>query len=191
MPVKFVFDIPQMTAWMLLHQTYNSIAKCEDQAFAEVDLTPQQYAVLWSIKHADGPATPTQIADWLDRNLNSMTLIIDRMEKGGLIKRVRDIKDRRSFRVAMTKKGEQHLKAGGIRGASLTEQLLRNLSDKELQTLVELLEKVRTESTRLWPKPKALKKVAVGEHPRMAKFFRGPVGAGLEPKSRKRKVSKV
>jgi DNA-binding MarR family transcriptional regulator len=163
MPVKFVFDIPQMTAWMLLHQTYNSITKCEEKTFAEVDLTPQQHAVLSAIKYSPGPATPTQIADWLDRNLNSMTLIIDRMEKGGLIKRVRDIKDRRSFRLAMTGKGEKLLKAGTLHAAPLVKQLLRNLSDKELQTLVELLEKVRTESTRLWPKPKALKEVVVGE----------------------------
>ena len=129
MPVKFAFKIPQLAAWMLLHQTYNSISRCEDSVFGEIHMTAQQHGILMAVKHLSYPATPTQIADWVDRNLNTTTMIIERMEKKGLVKRVRDIQDRRSYRVAMTEKGEEYCNNGTARSARCPGQENTGLPD--------------------------------------------------------------
>lgn len=81
MPYKFVFNNQLLGVWMLMHQTYHSISRCEDKELSKLDISARQHAILMAIKYTDGPATPTQIAKWVDRNANSITLILDRMEK--------------------------------------------------------------------------------------------------------------
>jgi len=167
MPVKFVFKMPQLAVWMLLHQTYNSILKCEEELFAQIGLTTRQHAILMAIKYIDRPATPTQIADWVDRNLNTVTLIVDRMVKNDLIKRVRDIEDRRSFHLVMTEKGKEYLKMSTQISTPLVMILLENLSHEELLTLETLLAKVRLRAIQQSRKSQNLKEVVPREDPQM------------------------
>ena len=172
MPVKFAFKIPQLAVWMLLHQTYNSILKCEEELFAEIDLTSRQHTILMAIKYVDGPATPTQIADWVDRNLNTVTLIVDRMAKNGLVKRARDMEDRRSFRLILTAKGEEYLNRSTKIAITLVKRLLETLSDEELQTLETLLAKVRLQAIQHHRKDNILKEVVTREDPEVVNSFR-------------------
>ena len=75
------FKHPIHQMWIMLDQTYIDISKCQEAAFAKAGVTLQQYRVLMVIDAVKQPVTPTDIAHWLDRNTNSITLIIDRMEK--------------------------------------------------------------------------------------------------------------
>jgi len=143
MSVKFLLNQPIHKAWILCHQCQNMVTKCEEFVLAKVGLTPQQYSVLMAIKFLNKPATPTDVAHWLDRNTNSITLIVDRMERDGLIERARDLRDRRSLRLVMTKKGEDLLERGSVPAWELAQQVMSCLSEEELQTLNKLVEKVR------------------------------------------------
>jgi DNA-binding MarR family transcriptional regulator len=89
MPMQFMFDNQQLKTWLLLHQTYNNISKCEDIIFARAGLTTQQHTILMAIKFMDGTATPSRISQWTDINIISVTMITNRMEKEGLVERVR------------------------------------------------------------------------------------------------------
>jgi DNA-binding MarR family transcriptional regulator len=171
MPVKFAIKIPQLAVWMLLHQTYYSILKCEDELFTQVDLTTQQHNILLAIKYINGPATPTQIANWVDRNLNTVTLIVDRMHKNGLVKRARDMDDRRSFRLILTEKGDAYLNRGTKSAITLIKRLLENLSDDELQTLETLLAKVRLQAIQHHRKDNILREVTTREDPEVVNSF--------------------
>ena len=171
MPVKFIFNNPQMDVWMLIHQTYYSVLRCEEKLFTGTGLTTQQHAILMAIKNADGPATPTQIADWVDRNLNSITLIVDRMEKSGLVKRVRDVRDRRSLRIVMTEKGEQYLKQNTTMSWQLIKDLLKVLSEEEMRQLAGLLEKVRQQAIEQCNGKKSLREVNISEQQHLSEFL--------------------
>jgi len=59
MPVKFGFESSFLRVWLLLHQTYNMVLKCEDQVFGKHGLSTEQHAVLLAIKYIDDPVTPT------------------------------------------------------------------------------------------------------------------------------------
>jgi DNA-binding MarR family transcriptional regulator len=50
--------------------------------------------VLVSISYLEQPVRITDIALWLERSANSISMIIDRMVKAGLVKRARDEVDR-------------------------------------------------------------------------------------------------
>lgn len=143
MPINFKMDDPIQGAWSLLQLTNDSIVKCAETAFTKVKLTPQQFYVLAAIKNIGDPALPTDVAKWLDRNTNTITLIIDRMEKDGLVSRVRDLKDRRALRLLISARGLKLYEQATKPSHELPKIILSSLSQDELKTLIGLLGKVR------------------------------------------------
>jgi len=143
MPIKFKFQNLDKGAWVLLRQAYNLILKCEDQVFSEYELTTEQHTVLMAIKNIKGPVRITDIARWLDRTANSISMIVDRMVKAGLVKRTRDRKDRRTVFVSMTGKAEKAYTPATAAGWALVQEILSPLSEEEKRTLIKLLETLR------------------------------------------------
>jgi DNA-binding MarR family transcriptional regulator len=171
MAVKFVFDSPLLRAWLLLHQTYNLMLKAEDIVFARVGLTTQQHAVLMAMKFIRSPVTASDIALWLDRNINTITTLADRMEKDGLIIRERDLKDRRSVRLVMTRKGKKALEHATVIAWPLVQNILNRLSEEEMRELNILLETIREGAFAYINPDKTMKEVKInGESKRMARF---------------------
>ena len=143
MPIKFEFENPDKKAWVLLRQTYNLVLKCEDRVFSKHELTTEQHAVLMAIKHISGPVRITDIARWLDRSVNSVSMIIDRMVKAGLVRRVRDRKDRRTVFVTITSQAEKAYVPASVAGWGLIQEILSPLSNEDKRTLIRLLETLR------------------------------------------------
>ena len=143
MPIKFKFENLDKGAWMLLRQVATLVSRCEDLVFAEHGLTRERHAVLMAMKHIDGPAGPTDVARWLDLSPNSVSMIIDRMVKVGLVKRTRDRKDRRIVFLTSTGKAEKAYVLATTAGWELIQEILSPLPDKDKRTLVKLLETLR------------------------------------------------
>jgi len=143
MPIKFKFENLDKGAWVLLRQSYNLVLKCEDRVFSEYELTTEQHAVLMAIKNISGPVRITDIGRWLDRSVNSVSMIIDRMVKAGLVKRTRDRKDRRTVFVTMTNQAEKAYVPATAAGWGLIQEILSPLSDEDKRILIRLLEMLR------------------------------------------------
>jgi DNA-binding MarR family transcriptional regulator len=143
MPIKFKFENPDKGAWVLLRQVYNLIFKCQDRVFSEYGLTTEQHLVLMAIKRISGPVRITDIARWLDRSVNSVSMIIDRMVKAGLVRRTRDRKDRRTVFVTMTSKAEEAYTPATKAGWRLIQEILSPLSLEDKRTLIRLLGTLR------------------------------------------------
>ena len=171
MPVKFGFENPFMGVWLLLHQTYNMVLKCEDQVFAKHGLTTEQHAVLLAIKYIDDPVTPTDVAQWLDQNTNSISLIVERMVKAGLVRRIRDLRDRRSVRLVITSNGKEILDRATVAGWELVQEILQ-LSEEDLHALVRLLETVRGKAFEYLNPGEAMEEVRRNETKNMARFMK-------------------
>ena len=69
------------------------------------DITPTQFGVLEALLHL-GPLCQGEISNKLLRSGGNITLVIDNLEKHGLVRRERDADDRRLVRVSLTKEGE-------------------------------------------------------------------------------------
>ncbi len=149
MPVRIRKGDPIGDAWLLLHHTYNSIMKCSEEKFSKVDMLPQQYLVLRAIRYINGTVTPTVVANFLDRKPHSISLIVDRMEKGGLVKRVKDLEDRRVVRLIITPEGNKRYEQVDEPANELPKEILSVLTQEELSTLTKLLEKVRERTFEL------------------------------------------
>jgi DNA-binding MarR family transcriptional regulator len=62
-----------------------------------------------SLLNVNGPMTPGQIATVTGLSTGSVTSLLDRLERGGLIRRVRDAQDRRKVRVEPDPEGQRRL----------------------------------------------------------------------------------
>jgi len=72
-------------------------------------LTASQFGVLEALLHL-GPLCQKDIAEKLLVSRGNITMVIDNLEKRGLVRRVRPENDRRYFNVELTKNGESLIK---------------------------------------------------------------------------------
>ncbi len=172
MPIKFKFEDPYKGAWILLRQTYNLILKCEDRVFSEYGITTEQHAVLMTIKHINEPVRVTDVALWLDRSVNSISMIIDRMVKAGLVRRVRDRKDRRTVFLTITSKAEKAFVPATVAGWGLIQEILSPLSDKDRLTLIRLLGTLRDKTYDYLGSGEVVEEVRKHEAENMAQFMK-------------------
>ncbi|MGD9116280.1 MAG: MarR family transcriptional regulator [Dehalococcoidia bacterium] len=172
MAVKFGVDSPLLSTWLLIHQTYNLVLKCEDAVFAKEGLTTEHHAVLMAIKLIGSQAIVTDVARFLDRSPNTISLIADRMEKRGLIKKMRDLRDRRLVRLVITSEGNKVFEGANIASWELMRQILSPLSEKEQLVLSDLLETVRQKAFGYLSPGESIKEIQVEECKNMSRFNR-------------------
>ena len=74
----------------MLYLSYTRFKNGLDRTLSECGLTMEQYLVLVNIRYNDAPMHITDLASWLERSTNSMSMLVDRMVKAGLLRRIRD-----------------------------------------------------------------------------------------------------
>jgi MarR family 2-MHQ and catechol resistance regulon transcriptional repressor len=130
--------------WLLLRRIGDTLMRCQDLLFSKYGLTTEQWGLLTAIK-SRGPLRPSDLASILERTPNSMSMLIDRMVKAGLVKRTRDRKDRRVVTVTLTSKGETDIQPAVIAGWEFIHEALSPLSDDEQRDLANMIETVKCE----------------------------------------------
>ena len=127
-----------LTLARLVYLTYTRLKTCLDQILGAQGLTTEQYTVLVTVKYRDVPVRITDIAQWTERSTNSVSMLVDRMVKAGLLKRVRDRSDRRVVNVFITSKGEDALKPANIAAMEFFRQVMSPLSHEDAHTFAGL-----------------------------------------------------
>jgi DNA-binding MarR family transcriptional regulator len=75
-----------------------------------LDVTPEQWVVLFRLHEREG-LTQSELGDRTVKDKTTVTRILDRLEKKGLLARRRDPRDRRSQRIFLTEAGSTVLDA--------------------------------------------------------------------------------
>jgi DNA-binding MarR family transcriptional regulator len=134
-----------LKSWRQIYQTDNLLRQCQDQICGEYGISVEQYAVLIVLNYTGGSARITDIARWLIRSTNSITMIVDRMVKAGLVRRTRDRVDRREVKVTPTPKGNAAVKQAHVAILEFVRKVFQPLSNEEENTLSSLLGTVKYE----------------------------------------------
>jgi len=132
-------SVAVLKSWRQIYQTENLLRQCQEQICVEYGLTVEQYAVLIVLNYAGGSARITDIAQWLIRSTNSITMIVDRMVKAGLVKRTRDRVDRRVVKVTATSKANAAVKEAHVAVLEFVRKIFQPLSNEDENTLSSLL----------------------------------------------------
>jgi MarR family transcriptional regulator for hemolysin len=143
---KFQPENTVLRLWLLLHRVRDVIVRCEDSIYQEYGITYEQFTVLGQVKGRDSSARMIDLAQALECAPNSISNIVDRMVKAGLVKRRRGKIDRREVCVSLTGKGEEAIKLAAPAGWEFIQKLLSPISDKDKDSLASLLETLKCDS---------------------------------------------
>ena len=124
-----------MNAWVKLARAANAVGARLARRLAEHDLTESQFGVLDALHHL-GPLHQSDLARKILRTTGNVTLVVDNLERRGLVLRERGGVDRRYVKVTLTSAGEaligevfpQHADAVATQLAVLTTDEHRQLT---------------------------------------------------------------
>jgi len=142
MAARFEAENLILTTWLMIHRADALLKICEDKVFSEYKLNAERYAVLVTIQYLGGSAKPSEVARWLQRSPNSISMLADRMVRAGLLKRTRDRSDRRVVNLTISNKGKDALKPATLAGWEFIQEILSPLSHEDRRTLVSLLKMI-------------------------------------------------
>ena len=97
-------EIRALDAYIKLTRAAESLNARLGQRGTHRQLTPSQFGVLETLLHL-GPMCQTDISNRLLKSTGNITLVIDNLEKRGLVRRERDAVDRRYLTVYLTDAG--------------------------------------------------------------------------------------
>lgn len=130
--------------WILLHQAKDYVFKVRVNELKRFGLSVPEAGTLYVVKaieKTEGKATPSKIAKGMLRQHHTVTALLKRMEKKGLIKRSTDPDNRGSLIVRLTDKGESALKQSYTRDS--LHGAMSVLAEDEKDRLEEYLVKLR------------------------------------------------
>jgi DNA-binding MarR family transcriptional regulator len=106
MPGRDLRQVPDedFMLWVLIAQTRDAILRAREQEYARYGITNERRAVLTIIQNCGGRAAPVDIARDLFRELHSVTEMLIRMEKDGLVTRHKAT-GKSKIEVSLTEKG--------------------------------------------------------------------------------------
>ena len=130
--------------WLLLPRVGDALALCQDAIFSQYGITTEQWRVLTCIK-SRGPLRLVDLASILERGPNSMSMLVHRMVKAGLVRRTRDSKDRRTVFVSLTDKGTEAVEPAVPAAWEFMHKLLSPLSYDDQRALASMLETIKCE----------------------------------------------
>lgn len=111
------------------------------------NLTNQQYNILRILRQADEPLSTMQIRDRMLDKMSDTSRIVDRLVLKGLVKKSVSLHDKRLVDVVISDRGLALLADLDSHDHEL-DGVLDGLNDKEVSTLIQLLDKIRTSESQ-------------------------------------------
>lgn len=100
-------------------------------------------SVLFILKNIKEPMTPTGLSRWLFREPQSVTALLNNMERDGLVRKIKDLKRKNMVRVELTEKGEEtYLKS--LEKTDVLSDIFSCLSSDELAEFERYLLRLRS-----------------------------------------------
>lgn len=93
-----------LNSYTKLMRAAESVTSRTSRPMAAAGLTISQFGVLEALLHK-GPLCQRDIAAKILKSTGNITMVIDNLEKQGLVRRERDMEDRRYLTVHLTEKG--------------------------------------------------------------------------------------
>ena len=130
-----------LTLWVKLARAFAVFSKAADGDIGRYGLTQPQFGVLECLGHL-GPMAIGRLCKKKLVSGGNMTVVVDNLEKQGLVERVHSKEDRRAIVVQLTAKGNKLFQEVFPRHAKHVVSLVSGLTEKEQDDLSRLLKKL-------------------------------------------------
>jgi DNA-binding MarR family transcriptional regulator len=141
---KRPFTSREQEAYLALLRTADTLQSSMESKFKEFGLTGTQYNALRILRGAGPDGLPcSEIGERMITHDPDITRLLDRLEQRGLVERTRDQHDRRVIYGKIAAAGQKLLRELDGPVEKYGRDLLRHVSQPQLQKLIDLLELVR------------------------------------------------
>ena len=140
-------------AWRLYFESALALVDVLDAELErDAGIPLRWYDVLIHLEETPGGLRMKDLAERILYSKSGFTSVVDRMEKAGLVNRVRPENDRRSILVVLTNKGRKTMdQARHHHREGIEEHFSRHLSNSDVKALTRAFEKVTTHVRPLRP----------------------------------------
>ncbi|MDD5700584.1 MAG: MarR family transcriptional regulator [Dehalococcoidales bacterium] len=133
--------------WLLLTHTRYAVFRAREKELQRYGVSPEQVGLLFVVQALGNKATPAAISRHIIRQPHTVSALVDRMARRGLVKKVKDLDRKNLVRVVMTEKGKKTYDLSTKRGP--IHRIMNSLNEEEKDAfrsyLQRLLEKARKE----------------------------------------------
>jgi MarR family transcriptional regulator, organic hydroperoxide resistance regulator len=128
--------------WAFLNQTRDAMQKLRQKELKPLNISPIEAIVMLLLGADNSGAAPVELSRWLFREPQSVSGLLNRMQRKKLIKKVKDKTNRSGIKVILTPEGVE------IRDKAVVYKSIRTLisstfSDEEIKTLASYLMRLR------------------------------------------------
>lgn len=113
--------------------------------FKEYDITPEQWVIVRVIFESNTQLSQKELATKSQKDQNTVTAIIDKLEKKGYVERVKSEEDKRVFNIILKEKIKENIKTLYEIDDNLTKEVCKNLTKSEITTLEKSLKSISNE----------------------------------------------
>jgi MarR family transcriptional regulator, organic hydroperoxide resistance regulator len=130
-----------LSLWWALRRTHEVIHKIRKMEVNPYKISTVETGVLLIVYLSHNKVTPIEIARQLLKDTHSITQLLVRMEKRGLVKRVKDLPRQNMIRVVLTPKGLAAFKQ--TRGKKTIPKIMSVLTPEEKKQCEIIMNKLR------------------------------------------------
>jgi DNA-binding MarR family transcriptional regulator len=126
--------------WLLFTHTRYAIFRARELELQRYGITPEQVSLLFVVQALGKEAKPAALSRQLLRQPHTVSAIVERMEKRGLVNKVRDLDRKNLIRVAITDKGHKAFEQSTKRGP--IHRIMGELNQEEKKKFRQYLETI-------------------------------------------------
>ncbi len=130
-----------LSAYITLMRASETVTAAASETMAEASLTASQFGVLETLLHL-GPLCQRELGNKLLKSSGNITVVVDNLERRGLVRRERSTSDRRMVTVRLTDEGRTLIKSAFPGHAVRIARAMGVLDRSELDDLRRLCRKL-------------------------------------------------
>ncbi|MBN1161614.1 MAG: winged helix DNA-binding protein [Dehalococcoidales bacterium] len=139
-------DDPEINLLIILDQAHSIVSSAVELELKHLRLTQPQVRILNMLSRENRPVTIDELVNWTLKEFNSVSTLINRMEKNGLVKKYKKKGELKNY-ITLTEKGDI------LYNKKVTERSIHlifgKLSVEEKNQLYDILKKVRDTTRNL------------------------------------------
>jgi DNA-binding MarR family transcriptional regulator len=137
---KIISENTSMYSRYLIGRVRHFMNRARQKGLMPYHISPRQATILFILSNLGHKATLSELSKNTDRQINTLSQQITRMEKNGLIRKARETPKSALISFELTEKGLEASK--NITKTSSVEAIMSVLTEKERQQLISLLKKL-------------------------------------------------
>lgn len=132
-----------LNTYIMVHHAWLAVSKLAENRLSKIGLTAETLTILWGIRDYSGKLNPAELARLSHRDKQTISGLLNRMEKMGLISRTRKRKGQPTTKVEITAEGRQTCDAGIPIFKSVLKDIFSSFSMEQREQLQKLTRALR------------------------------------------------